>query len=91
VRTTSMFWNQGQKELIGSAFIPENQPPINFNEAPLPSSFNFDGNAYRKCGLSAAIRLDSETVHLFKGNELIYPQTNTKSVWQNSFGVRSWG
>lgn len=86
-----MFWNQGQKQLVGTAFIPENQPPIKFTDAPLPCSFNFSGDAYRKCGLNAAIRLDSETVHSFKGDEFIYPQTNTRAVWQNAFGVRSRG
>lgn len=85
------FWNQGQKTLIQGAFIPENQHPIEFSSVPLPCTFNFDGNAYRKCGLNVAIRLDSEKVYPFKGNELVYSQTNIKAVWQNAFGVRSLG
>lgn len=84
------FWNQGQKRLIGSAFIPENKPPIQFSDARLPCSFNFNGDAYRKCGINAAIRLDNGTEYSFKGCELIYPQTNTKPIWQNAFSSRSW-
>lgn len=85
------FWNQGQKQFVGTAFIPENQPPTKFKDIPLPCSFNFNGNAYRKCALSGAIRLDGEKVHLFKGDELVFPQTNVRPVWQNAFGVRSQG
>ena len=86
-----IFWNKGQKQLIGTAFIPKNQPASKFSDAPLPCWFNFNGDAYKKCSLNAAIRLDSETVCSFTGNELIFPETNTRAIWQDAFGARSWG
>lgn len=89
-----MFWSQGQKQLIGTAFIPENQLVVKFVNIPLPCTFNFEGIAYRKIDSKAAIRLDENDenkVYHFSGDELVYPQTNTRSIWQNAYGVRSLG
>ncbi len=77
-------WNEEQKKLTGKAFIPENQPPKPFNQIPFPCTFCYQGNAYRRFGLNQAFRLDSQEEIEFKGDELVYPQTNTKSIWQDA-------
>ncbi|MEM9264006.1 MAG: hypothetical protein AAGA46_00605 [Cyanobacteria bacterium P01_F01_bin.13] len=77
------FWNLGQKKLVGSAFIPENKPPICFGKAPFPSFFQFEGNAYRKVSETLAIKIDSELECSFNPGDLVYTQTNIKSQWQH--------
>lgn len=82
-------WNPNQKHLIGSAFIPENRPPVPFSDCPLPSSFCFQGNAYRKTSTNRAIRLDSREIVDFPSDLLVMGQTNTKPIWQDAFGAGS--
>ena len=84
-------WNPGQKKFIGRAFIPENKPPSLFNEITFPCTFCYQGDAYRKCGVNKAFRLDSMEIIKFRGDELVYPQTNLKPIWQDAFGARRWG
>lgn len=84
-------WNPGQKQFLGGAFIPENQPPKQFGQIALPCTFCYQGDAYRKCKLDKAFRLDSMDLIEFTGDELVYPQTNLKPTWQDAFGARSWG
>ena len=84
-------WNPGQRQLIGTAFIPENKEPEPFGEIPLPTTFCFQGDAFRKISANSAIRLDSGQTIPFGAELLVIPQTNTKAIWQNAFGVKSWG
>lgn len=77
-------WNAGQKQFIGKAFVPENRKPQLFKDIPLPCTFCFEGNAYRRFNLGQAFRLDSMEKIDFSGDELVYPQTNTKPIWQDA-------
>lgn len=83
-----MFWNEGQRGLIGPAFIPENKPPIKFADCGWPSTINVGGDAYRKCG-DIAIRLETGEIVQMDPNQLVHCQTNIKSVWQDAFGPGS--
>lgn len=83
--------NPGQKQYLGGAFILENQPPKQFNQIALPCTFCYQGNAYRRCGLGKAFRLDSMDLIEFAENELVFPQTNLKPIWQDAFGSGSRG
>ena len=71
-------WNQGQKELLKTEFIAENQPDAEFWAIPLPCTFCFNGDAYRKVGFAKAKRLDNGQVIELADNAPCKPQARTK-------------